>query len=361
MMSIAPRLERIFSNTDAERILLMNTTQKDSYFTYLTGLYAGSFESSILIAHRKKAELITTVLEYDVAKRMCPKEIDVIAAESRSKTMELLKGRLMGKAVGINGTFLPVNLYRSIRKTGKPKRMTDVSKALASARQIKDWPEVELIGIANNIVKKAFSKITGNFRVGMTEKELASEFESLMKKYGADEPSFETIVCFGANSAVPHHVPGRTKLEPNSFVLIDAGARYLGYCSDVTRTFIFKPDMKSDKYRRMLEMYNTVKEAQEIALKSIRPGVRCEVPHNKAMEYINKAHNGIYKGRFIHGLGHSLGIDVHDVGPNLSPGYKEKIQENMVFSDEPGIYIEGFGGVRIEDDVLVTKSGGKFL
>ncbi len=361
MMSIASRLERIFDGTDAERILLMNTTQKDSHFVYLTGLYAGSFESSILVAERKKATLITTILEYDVARRMCPKEVKVIAAESRSKTMELLKRKLAGNVVGINGTFLPVNLYKRIRKIGKPKRMVDASGALAKARQVKEWPEVELIGIANNIVKKAFSKIEDRFRVGITEKELAAEFNSLMRWFGADDPSFETIVCFGKNSAVPHHVPGRTKLEENSFVLIDAGARYMGYCSDVTRTFIFKPDKKSDKYRRMLDMYNTVKEAQEIALKSIRPGVRCEVPHNNAMEYINKAHNGIYKGKFIHGLGHSLGIDVHDVGPNLSPGYKEKIQENMVFSDEPGIYVEGFGGVRIEDDVLVTKSGGKFL
>lgn len=361
MNSIAVRLERIFRNTKASRILLTNTTLKDSYFTYLTGLYESGFESSILILERKKALLITTVLEYDVAKRLCPKEIKVVAATARNKTMELLEDQLAGKVLGINGTFLPVNLYKRIKKVGKPKRMIDASEALAKARQIKDWPEVELIGIANNIVKKAFSKIEGHFRIGITEKELAKKFNSLMRDYGADDPSFETIVCFGKNAAVPHHVPGKTKLEKNSFVLIDAGARYMGYCSDVTRTFIFEPDRKSEKYKRMLDMYNTVKEAQALALKSIKPGVRCNVPHNKAMDYINKAHNGIYNGKFIHGLGHSLGIDVHDVGPNLAPGSKEKIQENMVFSDEPGIYIEGFGGVRIEDDVLVTKSGGRFI
>ncbi len=182
-----------------------------------------------------------------------------------------------------------------------------------------------------------------------------------MAKYGADAPSFPTIVCFGKNAAVPHHVPGNVKLERNSFVLIDAGARYMGYCSDVTRTYIFKPAKKSQKYRRMLDMYNTVKEAQEIALRSIKPGIRCEVPYNKAKGHIDKAHGGIYKGRFIHGLGHQIGIDVHDVGPNLTLNSKERILENMVFSDEPGIYIEGFGGVRIEDDVLVTKDGGRFI
>ena len=361
MMGITPRLKRIFDNTDVDKIVLINTTDKDSNFVYLTGLYVGPFESSILVLERKKALLITTVLEYDVAKKLCPKEIKVIAATSKERTMTLLKDQLRGKALGINGTFLPYNLYKRIKKIGKPKKMVDVSKALASARQIKEWPEIELIGIANNIVRKAFSKIEGYLSEGITEKSLAKEFDALMAKYGADAPSFPTIVCFGKNAAVPHHVPNSTKLERNSFVLIDAGARYMGYCSDVTRTFIFKPDKKSEKYRRMLGMYNTVKEAQALALKSIKPGTRCEVPYNKALVYINKAHNGIYKGRFIHGLGHQLGIEVHDVGPNLSPGYKEKIQENMVFSDEPGIYVEGFGGVRIEDDVLVTKNGGRFI
>ncbi len=361
MRSIAGRLNRIFDNAKVDSILLTNTTVKDSYFTYLTGLYASGFESSILIAERKRATLITTVLEYDVAKKACPKEIRVVAATSRDKTLELLKSSLGRKTVGINGNFLSINLYKRIKRIGKPKKLVDASPALSLARQIKDKEEIECMRKANRIALKAFSGIQKYLKEGVTEKKTAEMFEDLMKQHGADGPSFPTIVCFGETAAVPHHVPGGKRLEKNSFVLIDAGALYKGYCSDVTRTYIFKPDKKSEKYQRMLDMYNTVKEAQELALKSIRPGVKCEVPYNRAKTHIDKAHKGIYKGRFIHGLGHQIGIDVHDVGPNLTLNSKDKIKEGMVFSDEPGIYIEGFGGVRIEDDVLVTKKGGVFL
>ncbi len=361
MRSIAGRLERIFRNAKADRILITNTTLKDSNFVYLTGLYGSAFESSILIADRKKATLITTVLEYDVAKKVCPKEVKVIAASARHRTMEVLAKQLRGKTVGINGAFLPYNLYKRIKKISKAKRLVDVSEAFSAARQIKDNEEIELMRKANRIALKAFAGIQKYLKAGVTEKGTAEAFDGLMKRYGADGPSFPTIVCFGANAAVPHHVPENTRLTKNSFVLIDAGALYHGYCSDVTRTFIFKPDKRSQKYRSMLDMYNTVKGAQALALKSIKPGVKCEDPHLLAMNFINGAFNGRYKDRFIHGLGHPIGLEVHDLGPSLRPGEKRKIKENMVVSDEPGIYINGFGGVRIEDDVLVTKNGGKFI
>ncbi|HUC39152.1 MAG TPA: Xaa-Pro peptidase family protein [Candidatus Acidoferrum sp.] len=361
MKSIAARLQRIFKSTDVDVILLTNTTVKDSYFTYLTGLYESAFESSILLVERRKATLITTVLEYDVAKRVCPKEIKVVAAQLREKTFEMLSKHIKGKKVGINGAFLSYNLYNRIKKEYKPRELIDVNAALASARQIKDREEIELMRKANKIVMKAFAGIQSHLKEGVTEKQTAEMFNDIMKRNGADAPSFPTIVCFGETAAVPHHVPGDVRLSKNSFVLIDAGALYKGYCSDVTRTYIFKPDKSSAKYKRMIDMYNTVKQAQELALKYIKPGIKCEVPYNKAKELIDTAHNGIYKGRFIHGLGHQIGIDVHDVGPNLTLNSKKKIEEGMVFSDEPGIYVDGFGGVRIEDDVLVTNKGGKFI
>lgn len=361
MKSIAKRLERIFDNCNVDAIVLTNTTVKDSFFTYLTGLYESAFESSILIAERKRATLITTVLEYDVAKRICPKEVNVVAAQLREKTFEMLVKRIKGKTIGINGSFLSYNLYKRIKEECRPKRLVDVSHALTFARQIKDKEEIELMRKANRIAKRAFANIKKYFKEGMTEIDLAQIFEELMRKYGAEKPSFPTIVCFGQNAAVPHHVPGHSKLTKNSFVLIDAGALYNGYCSDVTRTYIFKPEKKSDKYKRMIDMYNVVVKAQALALGYIKPGIKCEVSYDKTREFINTTRNGLYKGKFIHGLGHQIGIDVHDVGPNLTLNSKGKIQENMVFSDEPGIYIEGFGGVRIEDDVVVTKNGGVFI
>ena len=361
MVSIAKRLGRIFDNANVDAVVILNTNVQDSNFTYLTGLAGGSFEGSMVIASRTRATLLISPLEYQVAKEKHPEEMDVVCVESRKQMLGIIKKRLKGKTVGINGGFLPYNQYSRLRKIAKPKRIVDVSGALMKARETKDWDEIEMIGIANNIVKKAFSKIEEQFKAGVTERFVARRFNELMAEYGADRPSFDTIVCFGANSAVPHHIPGNAKLARNSFVLIDAGARYMGYCSDVTRTFIFKPDKKSGKYKRMAEIYDTVKEAQRLAFLSIRPGVACEVPHIKAEKFIDGAHGGRYKGLFIHGLGHTIGIDVHDLGPSLAPGVKEKIREGMVFSDEPGIYISGFGGVRIEDDVLVTKDGARYL
>jgi Xaa-Pro dipeptidase len=361
MISIAKRLAKIFDSANVDAVVILNTNVQDSNFTYLTGISGGSFEGSMVIASRTGATLLISPLEYQVAKDKHPKEMKVVCMKSRKQTLGIIKKRLKGKTVGINGGFLPYNQYSRLKRLAQPKRIVDVSGAFSKARQIKDRDEIELIGIANNIVKKAFSKIEKCFEVGVTERFLARKFNELMTEYGADLPSFDTIVCFGANSSVPHHIPGNEKLTKNSFVLIDAGAKYMGYCSDVTRTFIFRPDKGSAKYKRMAKMYDTVKEAQSIALQSMKPGIKCELPHIRAADFINKAHGGKYKGLFIHGLGHSIGIDVHDLGPSLSPGQKEKMREGMVFSDEPGIYVSGFGGVRIEDDVLITKDGAEYL
>ena len=135
--------------------------------------------------------------------------------------------------------------------------------------------------------------------MGMTEKELAARLDYLMMERGADGLAFGTIVSFGKNAALPHHMPDSTRLKPNSFVLMDFGAKYRNYCADVTRTLIFKPDRKSKDYKRMAEMYGVVKKAQNIALKTIKPGVDASIPHIEAEKHIDEAAHGRYKGKFI--------------------------------------------------------------
>ncbi len=359
MKDIRSRIGKILDGSGIDYALVMNTSSHDSNFTYLTGIYSGSFENSMVIAGKKSAKLITTQLDYGVAKENQAKGLEVVCIESRKDLLENMQ-ELKGKTIGINGNFLPYGAYIRLKKETLPKKMIDISDRFLHARQIKDWDEIELIGIANNIVKKAFSRIEERFYSGMTEKELAKIFDSMMLDYGASSQSFDTIVCFGANSSVPHHVPDNTRLSENSFVLIDAGAKYKGYCSDVTRTFIFKPDIKSRKYRKMLDMYDTVMAAQKTALEHAVPGAYADSVDIAARNYIDKIKGGIYKGRFTHALGHSVGIDVHD-GPGFSPAAHYKLEERMVISNEPGIYMDGFGGVRIEDDVVVLKEGSKYL
>lgn len=341
-------------------MLLINTANTDPNFSYLTG-FTGTFEGSLLIVLPRKIVLIVSPLEYGVAKKMKPKEMQIVLMESRKKIEETLKRHLKGKTVGINGSFMPYRLYKRLKKLSGAKNLVDVSEAFYSARNIKDEHEIAMIRRANNVIKKALRDIPKYFKDGVTEREIATKLNELAVEYGGDGPSFPTIVCFGANSAIPHYVPANAKLEPNSFILIDCGTKYRNYCSDVTRTFIYKPEKSTEKYKKMMEMYRTVKEAQTLALWSVKPGIKGSVPHNIAAKHIDKVFNGRYKGRFIHSLGHAIGIEVHDPGTGFFPSETDKLQEGMVISDEPGIYVPGFGGVRIEDEVLITGKGAKFL
>jgi Xaa-Pro aminopeptidase len=203
--------------------------------------------------------------------------------------------------------------------------------------------------------------IQKEFKEGMTEMELAARFDSISASLGSEGPSFKTIVCFGANAALPHHSPDRTRLRYGDFILIDAGAKVQNYCSDITRTSIFGTDKsRIPDCEKKQEMLRIVKDAQLAALRKIAPGVTGLTIHMEAQRTIDTAANGRYKGTFIHALGHSLGIEVHD-GPGFSPGAKQELEPGMVITNEPGIYVEGFGGVRIEDDILVTEKGAEVL
>ncbi len=359
MRSIVGRLSKIFGHTNADVIIVMNTGIIDSNFLYISGFTSGIFEDSVLLLKRKSATLITSELEYYTALQQKPNNMRVIKENSKDAIDSIIREQVSGRTVGINGSFLPYGYAKRILELGA-KRIIDASGAFAEARLVKDPGEIALMRKANAIAKKAFAEIPKYFKEGITEKKLAAQFDYLMMLNGADGQSFQTIVSFDKNAAMPHHMPDSTALKPNSIVLIDAGAKYMNYCSDITRTFIFKPEKSSEKYARIIDMYNTVKEAQARALREIKPGALASAPHIAAEHYINTASNGIYNGKFIHSLGHSIGIDVHD-GLGLSRGYKFKLRPGMVFSDEPGIYIEGFGGIRIEDDVIVTEKGAAFM
>ena len=359
MKSVIDRIDKVFRNAKVDAIVLINTETQDSNFLYLTGFTSGVFEDTILIVTKSRLIMPTNMLEYDIAREQRPKEMLVLKVESREVYKKMLTKYLKNKVVGINGDFLPYSYYKRIRKYSK--KLVDVSGAFRSAREIKAEDEISNIRKANGITKIALKEIQKYFKTGITEKELAAQFDYLMMKHGANGAAFPSIVAFDKNTALPHHMPDDTKLTSNSLVLLDVGAKYNNYCSDLTRTFIFKPDKKSDRYRTMLEIYSIVKGAQKLALKNIRPGVDGSRVYTEIVNYINSAGGGKYKNRFIHGLGHSIGIEVHDPGTGLGARKKSFLKENMIFSDEPGIYLYGFGGVRIEDDVLVTKNGAVFL
>ncbi len=356
------RLRKVFAHTDADVIVLMNTSLSDSNIAYLTGLN-GIFEGCVLMATPSRIEFFATALDSAAgASRVSSR----LHASTLSSTQQLRSAfaALKGKRIGINARFLPYANYLMLKRHATPRAIVDVSGALEAARMVKDHAEIMNIRRANRITKRAFSYIPHYFRAGITERQLAALLDNIMRSNGAADAAFATIVAFGANTAIPHHVPGETRLRLGQFILIDAGARYNGYCSDLTRTFIFDKETarrRRRRYAKMRDMYETVRKAQEAALRLARPGVECERLHNAAARLINTSHNGVYSGRFIHALGHSIGLDVHDGGFVIAPGCRTRLMRGMVFSNEPGIYIKGFGGVRLEDDMLITERGAVVL
>jgi Xaa-Pro dipeptidase len=354
------KLEDIFKNAkNVDLILLLNTGNEDPNFLYLTEFESGLFENNILLTKRDRMELLTNSLEYETALKQKNKIMDVVNIKDSNEMSNMLKKEIEGKTIGLNMDFLPSRSLGIIKKF-KPRRIVNISEAFAKARVIKDEVELKKMRIANSITKKAFKEIPKYFKEGITEKKIAARFNYLMAYNGSDKEAFDTIVSFGKNSALPHHFPDNTKLANNSIVLIDAGAKYKNYCADLTRTFFFKPDKTSTKYKKMSEIYETVYKAQQIGLEKAVEDEDGKDVHAAAAEFINTAHGGKYKGRFIHSLGHSIGIETHDPGASFSQ-QNVKLKKNMVISDEPGIYIVGFGGVRIEDDVLIGKKKSVFL
>ncbi len=363
MGTIKKRLDKIFKNADFEALLLMNTGEADSNFRYISNLTSGMFEDSILVAFPDKVRLLTSPLEYGDAMREKESIMEVTQATSQyygERIPTILEKLLRGKTVGINGSFLPYANYLNLKKAMKAKKIKDASTALLNARSIKDNEEIRLMKKAVGMTKKAFEGIGAYLEAGVTETYIAGKFNMLMSERGASDLAFKTIVAFGKNAALPHHSPDGTRLKANEFVLIDAGAKYMNYCADMTRTVVFRPDTRGGKYRRMEEMVEVVRTAHDESVKLMADGAKAAEIHAFAEDYINKFANGRYKGRFIHSLGHSIGIDVHD-GLRMGNASKVVLKTGMVFSDEPGVYVPGFGGVRIEDDVLIGRKNGTFF
>lgn len=218
-------------------------------------------------------------------------------------------------------------------------------------RYSKDEYELELIQKAQDITDKAFTYILGFIKPGLTEKDVSAELESFILKCGADRLAFNTICVSGTKSSLPHG-EGDTTVIGKGFLTLDFGAKYMGYCSDMTRTIcIGKP---TDD---MLRVYNTVREAQETAFSKIKAGVDGFCVDEAARNVI---YNAGYKGCFGHSTGHSLGLEVHEL-PGFSPSVHNTVPQGAVVSVEPGIYLQGKYGVRIEDIVFLTENGYKNL
>ncbi|MFW6195804.1 MAG: M24 family metallopeptidase [Thermoplasmatota archaeon] len=234
----------------------------------------------------------------------------------------------------------------------KDFKLEPLSSETSSMRITKGDQEIEYMQRAAEIVDETFYELIQKDLEGKTEKEVAALIEFLIKKNGGEGPAFETIVASGPNAANPHHSPSDKKLKKGELVIMDFGAKYNGYCSDITRTIAVKES--SDRAK---EVYEIVQEAQDKACKIVKNNIKVNIVDKTAREIIKKAGYGEY---FTHRLGHGIGLDPHEE-PYLTSTGKTELKEGMVFTIEPGIYITGNLGIRIEDDLMVRRGKGKRL
>ena len=337
-------------------ILLKNATEPhlDLSFFYITGLEAGLFEGCALAAYPDgETRVYTSKLEEQSALKG-GKRFQVTTFKDRKNLAELLKKDISeGKLkIGINSNELTHKSFEDFRSVFPKAEFVDISSAIVRARMVKDEHEIIAIKESARIASKAFPKLIDSLKDGMTEYEVAAFLNSTMQHLGAQGPSFDTIVAFGENSAEPHYSHRSFKLKKGQFALFDYGAKYRRYCSDITRTVVYG---KASKEQR--EIYDIVMEANQLGIDSSRIGTKAGDIHQKVSKFIDKTK---YKGRFIHSTGHTIGLAVHD-GAVIHPGFDGIIEENMVFTIEPGIYLPGFGGVRIEDDIVVRRNKAEVL
>lgn len=261
---------------------------------------------------------------------------------------ELLK-RLAGyEKVGISFDWTAHSEYLALEKAGV--KTENIDKQLADVMSVKNAWELEQIQKACDIAEEAFLQILPQIQEGMTETEVAALLEYHMKKLGAQGLAFPSIVAFGAHAAVPHHETGNTKLKFGDEILIDFGCRVNGYCSDITRTFLFGDDGKHENFKKA---YAVVLSAHELVKEKLTSGMTGGQADAIAREYLQEKG---YGGLFTHSLGHGIGLNIHEF-PSLRPNGETVLVDGMVFSDEPGVYEAGSYGIRIED--TVTLKNGK--
>lgn len=339
--------EVVLKNIKADAVIVT-----DPYnIRYISGFRGG--EATLYISENQRV-LITDSRYTEAAKK--ESDFEVVEFNLNNKKTDILNCCIekdAAKKVAYEDNAMLCRDFNILKsKLSAVEEFLPVAEALNDLRQIKSSEEIEYIRKAAAIADAAFDKILGFLKPGLTELEVACELEYYMRKCGGEGTSFDTIVASGLNSSMPHAIPGTKKLEKGDFVTMDFGCKYNGYCSDMTRTVVIGSANEKQK-----KIYDTVLNANLMALDFLKANVKGKDVDKIARDYIYA--NG-YKGCFGHGLGHSVGLFIHE-SPRLSISEETVLVENMIETVEPGIYVPGFGGVRIEDLVVVKKEGYELL
>ncbi|QDU11918.1 M24 family metallopeptidase [Gimesia aquarii] len=342
------KLNSLLKRMGVEALLVTSETN----VTYLTG-FGG--DSSYLLIGKAQTVLISDARYTIQIEEECP-GLDVYirpSTESMTTALEKVLKKAHLEKVGFESHVVTCSLLDSLSGITPAIQWTPLDSFVEELRMVKDASEIEETRKAVQQAQQGFGVLRAILTKDMTELQGAHELEHAMRRFGARQAAFDPIVAAGERAALPHAIPSEKRIGESPFLLVDWGAMtQKGYRSDLTRMIIHgRPTSKLEK------VYNTVLKAQCAAIEAIGPGVTCKKVDSVARKIIDKAGFGKY---FSHGLGHGIGLDIHE-GPRLGANQSTELKPGMIVTVEPGIYLSGWGGVRIEDDVLVTRDGHETL
>jgi len=332
-----------------DAIVIMNDGDPflDSTFWYLTEQRSGTFEGSMAIVKKDGSmDVIVSILEEESAREG---KGNIRVYKDRADRDRFLHEALKGSEnVGFNTHSATYSMVEYVKKTVEGIAVCDASKAIADTVSVKDSKEIEFTREACRISSKVAKEIPDMLSEGISEAEVAFRMDNRMRELGGTGNAFDTIAAFGQNSSMPHHMPSKYVLKKGDTALFDFGTKYERYCSDMTRTVFF------GRPSEILERaYEVVLEAQTAGIAEYRDGADAKAADLAARDIIDRTE---FKGKFIHSFGHGIGMDIHQA-ISVSPRSEQILREGNVVSAEPGIYIPGVGGIRIEDTCLITKNG----
>lgn len=351
------RLELFKSWLQQKDISAAFVTSTENVF-HLSGFYSDPHERLLSLAVFPDAEPILICPQMEVTDvKNTGWNHEIIGYTDIENPWEKIKAsfekrNIKASTIAVEKEHLNLERYEQIQSFFSSPILVSAEEKLRELRMIKDEKELSILREACKFADYAIEVGTNEIQEGKTEMDVLAAIEFELKKKGINEMAFSTMVLTGKNGASPHGTPGNTKIQKGDLVLFDLGVVYQGYCSDITRTVAYY-----DINEKQQEIYNTVLGAQLAALDASKPGAACSTVDLAARNYITEKGYGEY---FPHRLGHGLGISVHEY-PSLTETNSLQLEEGMVYTIEPGIYVPGVAGVRIEDDVYVTSDGIEIL
>ena len=329
-------------NLDA---ILISNLSNIFYFSNFTGTNA-----TLLICEDEK--YLITDFRYEQQAKISSPDFTILLTDD-DNSLEVLVNKIKKKkkiqTIALEGDYISRNSWLHYEKT-LTARLSSIN--IDHLRSVKTESEVELIKKSISIAEKAFELTLEKVQEGVSEKYLARYLEYKMFELGAESIAFNTIVASGIRGALPHGVASDKLIQNNELITFDWGCKYKGYCSDITRTVAL-----GNVDEKLMDIYNTVHEANQLGIETVKAGMLGQEVDDVVRTFI---YDKGYKGKFGHGLGHSFGVDIHE-DPRLRSDDFSRLEVGNIVTIEPGIYVEGLGGVRIEDDILLTEDGYEVL